>query len=176
MNMHTVILCLVSLFFIKTANTQPLVDDKQSYEVLIFEHIDKNRTKFIRQGAFIRYRLYSNPKVTYKGILQKVADNLIIVDGREIALADCSMISGRVKSDKEILGGIFVGMGATTAPFGTMILNFSSKSVGAGITVITGGAVLLGIGIYLVTSKKSFKMTKGWSVYGGEMSFRRSYN
>ena len=176
MNTQTVILCLLCLFFMKVANTQPLVDDKQSYQVLIFEHIDKNRTKFIREGAFIRYKLYSNPKVTYKGTLQKIADNLIIVDGREVALSDCSMISGRIKTDKEILGGMLVGMGATTAPFGTMILNFSSNSFAAGIAVIAGGVVLLGVGIYLVTSKKVFWMTKGWSVYGGEMSFRRSYN
>src|SRR5690606_255859 len=106
MNLHTLILSLLCISLFKFANAQVLVDDKQIYRVLIFEHLDKNRTKFIREGGYIKYRLYSNPKTLYKGTLQKVADNIIIVDGREVALSDCSLIAGRIKTDKEIIGGI----------------------------------------------------------------------
>lgn len=165
------ILIIIFLFITAFANSQILVDDSKTYEVLVFEHVEKEQTKFIRSGGHIKYRLYSNPKVLYKGTLQKVTETSIFVDGEEIKLKDCSMIAGRVRTSREISGGIMLGMGTALAPFGAAIISLNNI---VGPSIIVGGAALIGTGIYFITQKKSFRMTRGWTVHGGKLTFSRA--
>ena len=165
------IIVLVFLFFAIISVAQPLVDDTKTYEVLVFEHVEKEQTKFIRSGGHIKYSLYSNPKIVYKGTLQKVTETSIFVEGEEVKLKDCSMIAGRVRTSSEISGGIMLGMGTALAPFGAAIISLNNI---VGPSIIVGGAALIGTGIHLITKKKSFKMTKGWTVHGGKLTFSRA--
>ncbi len=169
------ILTIIFGLVIVTTNlfAQTLVDDSKTYEVLVFENIQKEQTKFIRSGGYVKYSLYGNPKMVYKGTLQKVTSNAMFVDGQEIKLADCNMIAGRVRSDKEVVGGIILGMGTALAPFGAAIINMNNI---AGPAIIGAGAIMIGTGIYLVMSKKKFKMTKGWTVHGGKITFSQTLN
>jgi hypothetical protein len=171
MNLKHITLSTILLFFRLNLFAQPLVDDSKTYEVLVFEQIEKEQTKFIRSGGHIKYRLYSNPKIVYKGSLQKVTESAMFVDGAEIKLKDCSMIAGRVRTSSEISGGIMLGMGTALAPFGAAIISLNNI---VGPSIIVGGVALIGTGIHLITKKKSFKMTKGWTVHGGKITFSRA--
>ncbi len=174
MKYYTLLLGFICILGFKSIVAQPLVDDAQSYGVLVFEHLDKEKTKFIRVGGWIKYRLYSNPRLLQKGTLQKVTAKTIIVDGREIALSDCQMIAGRVRSDKEILGALFLGMGVASVPFAAGIA--SAVTVGPAVVIIGGGIALIGGGIVMLMRKKRFRMDKGWSVYGGTLEYSRTHN
>jgi hypothetical protein len=171
MNLKRLTLSAFLLFFSLNLFAQPLVDDTKTYEVLVFEHIEKEQTKFIRSGGRIKYSLYSNPKISYKGTLQKVTASSIFVDGQEIMLKDCSMIAGRVRTSSEISGGIMLGMGTALAPFGAAIINLNNI---VGPAIIVGGVAMISTGIYFITKKKSFRMTKGWTVHGGKLTFSRA--
>ncbi len=171
MNLKTLVLFIGFAFFCLNLFAQPLVDDTKTYEVLVFEHIEKEQTKFIRSGGRIKYSLYSNPKISYKGTLQKVTASSIFVDGHEIMLKDCSMIAGRVRTSSEISGGIMLGMGTALAPFGAAIINLNNI---VGPAIIVGGVAMISTGIYFITKKKSFRMTKGWTVHGGKLTFSRA--
>lgn len=171
MNLKTLALFIGFAFFCLNLFAQPLVDDTKTYEVLVFEHIEKEQTKFIRSGGRIKYSLYSNPKISYKGTLQKVTASSIFVDGHEIMLKDCSMIAGRVRTSSEISGGIMLGMGTALAPFGAAIINLNNI---VGPAIIVGGVAMISTGIYFITKKKSFRMTKGWTVHGGKLTFSRA--
>jgi hypothetical protein len=168
MNLKTLALFIGFAFFSLNLFAQPLVDDTKTYEVLVFEHVEKEQTKFIRSGGRIKYSLYSNPKISYKGTLQKVTASSIFVDGQEIMLKDCSMIAGRVRTSSEISGGIMLGMGTALAPFGAAIINLNNI---VGPAIIVGGVAMISTGIYFITKKKSFRMTKGWTVHGGKLTF-----
>ena len=74
MNSKSLILIIMSLLLVKIAHTQTLVDDTKTYEILVFENFEKEQTKFIRSGARIKYKLDSNPKYTYKGVIEKITD------------------------------------------------------------------------------------------------------
>jgi hypothetical protein len=171
MNLKTPALFIGFAFFCLNLFAQPLVDDTKTYEVLVFEHVEKEQTKFIRSGGRIKYSLYSNPKISYKGTLQKVTASSIFVDGQEIMLKDCSMIAGRVRTSSEISGGIMLGMGTALAPFGAAIINLNNI---VGPAIIVGGVAMISTGIYFITKKKSFRMTKGWTVHGGKLTFSRA--
>jgi hypothetical protein len=171
MNLKTLVLFIGFAFFSLNLFAQSLVDDTKTYEVLVFEHVEKEQTKFIRSGGRIKYSLYSNPKISYKGTLQKVTASSIFVDGQEIMLKDCSMIAGRVRTSSEISGGIMLGMGTALAPFGAAIINLNNI---VGPAIIVGGVAMISTGIYFITKKKSFRMTKGWTVHGGKLTFSRA--
>lgn len=153
-------------------NAQELISDPVSYDVLVFEHFEKGKTYFIRKGGRIKYRLYNNPKTTYKGELQKVNRESMIIDGREIPFKDCSLIAGRVRSPKEFQGAILLGMGAGVIPLSAALLGVNTI---AGPIVIVGGVVVLTVGIIRSMSARKFKMSKGWAAYGGQLQFDRSY-
>ena len=173
MNLKHLTWTAILLFFCLNLTAQTLVDDSKTYEVLVFENLQKEQTKFIRSGGHIKYSLYANPKLIYKGTLQKVTSNSMFIDGQEIKLSDCSMIAGRVRTSREIIGGIVLGMGTALAPFGAAIINMNNI---AGPTIIGAGAVMIGTGIYMITAKKKFKMTKGWTVHGGTIKFNQTLN
>ena len=173
MNSKSLILIILSLLLVKIAHTQTLLDDTKTYEILVFENFEKEQTKFIRSGARIKYKLYSNPKFTYKGVIEKITDKSMFVDGHEIALIDCSMIAGRVRTEKEVIGGILMGMGLSAAPFGAALIGLNPIG---GPIVITTGVVMLSTGLYFITQKKYFRMNKGWTVHGGKMTFNRAQN
>ena len=178
MNLKTPALFIGFAFFCLNLFAQPLVDDTKTYEVLVFEHVEKEQTKFIRSGGHIKYRLYSNPRIVYSGTLLRVTENSIFIDASfdemdavEVKLKDCSMIAGRVRTSREISGGIMLGMGTALAPFGAAIISLNNV---VGPSIIVGGVALIGTGIHLITKKKSFKMTKGWTVHGGKLTFSRA--
>jgi hypothetical protein len=178
MNLKTLALFIGFAFFSLNLLAQPLVDDTKTYEVLVFEHVEKEQTKFIRSGGHIKLRLYSNPKLVYQGTLIKVTESSIIIDVSndemdevEIKLKDCSMIAGRVRTSSEISGGIMLGMGTALAPFGAAIINLNNI---VGPAIIVGGVAMISTGIYFITKKKSFRMTKGWTVHGGKLTFSRA--
>ena len=166
---------LIAVFLLTINNlfAQKLVDDTQNLDVLVFENTEKQQIRFIKSGAKIQFRLYSNPKLKYKGIIEKITEKSMYVDGQEIKLSDCNIISGRVRTEKEIIGGILMGMGMATAPFGAAIINMNNI---VGPIIIGTGIAILSTGIYLVTSKKKFDMGKGWTVHGGKLSFNRAQN
>lgn len=164
---------IVSFLISTSLFAQKLVDDTQNIDVLVLENLEKQQIRFIKSGAKIVFRLYSNPKLKYKGIIEKITEKTMFIDGQEIKLSDCSMISGRVRTEKEIIGGLFMGIGFTAAPFGAAIINMNNL---VGPIIIGTGIAILSTGIYLVTSKKQFKMDKGWTVLGGKLSFNRAQN
>lgn len=173
MKYYSLLFSFLFVFCFKGLVAQPLVNDSQTYGVLVFEHLDKNKTQLIRVGGWIKYRLYSNPKVLMKGTLQKVTKTSMIVDGREVSLSDCQMIAGRVRSDKEVLGSVFLGMGVAIIPFAAGITSVLPPA--GAVALIGGGVVLMGSGIAMLMRKKRFKMDKGWSVYGGTLDYSRTH-
>lgn len=173
MKYYTLILSLFCILGAENLLAQPLVNDSQTYGVLVFEHLDKEKTQLIRVGGWIKYRLYSNPRLLQKGTLQKVTKEVMIIDGREIAFSDCQMIAGRVRTDKEVLGATFLGMGVAVIPFAAGLA--SVVTVVPAVAIIGGGVILMGTGIAMLMRKKRFRMDRGWSVYGGTLDYSRTH-
>ncbi|MCH2043222.1 MAG: hypothetical protein MK212_03720 [Saprospiraceae bacterium] len=165
-------LILFYLIFLSLTISAQLIDDRDSIEVLIFEHLEKEDMRFIRTGGTIKYKLRSNPKVSYSGELENISTTSMYVDGQKVMLADCKIIKGRVRTDKEMIGGILAGFGFAGSGFGGAFAGTSSLS--AGLPILGVGLGSLGSGISMMMSKKSFNMDKGWSVYGGKMIFDRA--
>lgn len=170
--MKNIGLILFCLAFLSHTISAQLIDDRDSIEVLIFENLEKGDMRFIRTGGTIKYKLRSNPKITYSGILENITTTNMYVDGQKVRLADCKIIKGRVRSDKEMIGGILAGFGFAGSGFGGAFAGTSSVS--AGLPILGVGVASLSSGISMMMSKKSFNMDKGWSVYGGSMIFDRA--
>jgi len=157
------------MFVSINVGAQDLIEDKKVLKVLIFKNNARNKTKMISQGAFIKYKLRSNPKKMMKGILEDVKQGLMIVDGKKIAFSDCKIVSGRVSSEAQLIGGIGLGMGAAGVIFSSAILtSFSIPVVGV---VIGGCAALVGVGIYLIVKQKRFNLDKKWEIHSGELEY-----
>lgn len=161
--------CFVLLFFLTLPlYAQDLIkDDQKVIKILIFENEAKVKTKMVSEGAMLKYRLRGNPKVLHKGKLEDVREGVMIIDGEEIAFADCLMIAGRVSSQEQLLGGIGIGMGTSGILFGSaMMVSFNLPVVGV---VVAGCAALIGVGIYFVMKYKKFHLDKGWEVHSGTL-------
>lgn len=136
--------------------------------VLVFENLEKRDIKFVRETGKIQYALRSRPKTKIVGILEKVKPNSMIVNGKEIQFADCEYIKGRVRSDKDMVGGMLVGAGVSALAFGGVFI-----STAPGVAIVAVGAAALGSGIALVSNQKKFNFNKGWTVQGGEIRYQR---
>ncbi len=136
--------------------------------VLIFENLEKRDIKFVRETGRIQYALRSQPRKKMVGTLEKVKPNSMIINGKEIQFADCEYIKGKVRSDKDLIGGMLVGAGLSALAFGGVFI-----STVQGVAIVVVGATALGSGIALVTNQKKFNFNKGWTVYGGEISYQR---
>lgn len=149
------------------AQAQPLITDSVALRVLVFEHLQKNETKLLSEGAGITYRLKTDDKKR-KGKIELIKEKSIVVSGQEYALSDFKMIAGKVRTDRQLLGGVLTGVGMTTTLIGGAFLN---SQMGLGILV--GGAAALGGGISLITGKKKFHFSKGWTVQAGTIRYAR---
>jgi hypothetical protein len=155
--------CLVSF----GAYGQTLVDDTKTLNVLIFEHLEKDKKKMISQGASIRYKLRSAPKVWKKGVLEQIKKGTIVVNGQTVALNNCLLITGRVYGQDGIIGGVAVGVGMSSVIFGSALLG----NPVAGVTLLAGGAALLVTGVFLVAKHKRFHLDRGWEVHYGQLTY-----
>jgi uncharacterized protein YkvS len=136
--------------------------------VLVFENLGKRELKFVRETGTLQYALRSNPKKKITGVLEKVKNKSMIINGQEIQFADCEYIKGKVRTDKDLIGGMLVGAGVSSLAFGGVFIGTVQ-----GLTIVAVGAAALGTGISLVSSKKKFNFNKGWEVYGGEIEYKR---
>ncbi|BDS14541.1 hypothetical protein [Aureispira anguillae] len=162
-----IILFLCFLFVLPDLMGQKLVDDTQTLKVLVFEHLEKDKKKLVSQGGRIKYKLESNSKQLLKGTLEEIKENAMIVDGKEVLFADCSMIAGRVTTEEVLIGGIATGIGFTTIVVGAASLG----NIIVGGTVIAGGVAALVAGIILITKYKRFNLNKGWEVHSGQIIY-----
>lgn len=151
---------------------QKLVDDTRRLKVLVFEHLEKDKKKLVSQGGRIKYKLNSDPKTIHKGMLDDIKGNAMIIDGKEIAFLDCSMIAGRVSSEEVLVGGIATGIGVSGIIAGAVTLG----NITVGATIIAAGAIILTVGIILITKYKRFNLNKGWEVHSGEIIYDTTNN
>lgn len=158
-----VLLCLLSF----AVQGQNLVDDTKTLNVLIFEHVQKDKKKMISQGASIKYKLRAAPKVWLKGTLEEIKKESMVVNGQEVAFKDCLIIAGRVYGKEGVIGGVAVGVGISSVVFGSALLG----NPVAGVTLLVGGAGLLVTGMILVTKNKRFHLDKGWEVHYGQLTY-----
>ena len=161
---QVLILCL---FFSTSSSAQTLVKDSVYLSVLVLENLDKRETKLLSEGAGVRYQL-KNDKRKMKGKIELIKDNSMVISGTEIKFEDIQTLSGKVRSDRQLGGGILIGLGATTSVFGGVLIG----SV-PGLGVAVGGLAALGTGIHLVTSYKKFKTYEGWRIHSGKIAFDR---
>lgn len=166
------ILFVCFLFATPIAMSQKLVDDTKTLKVLVFEHLEKDKKKLVSQGGRVKYKLNSNPKTLYKGSLDDIKENSMVVDGTEVSFNDCSMIAGRVSSEEVLIGGILMGVGISTIIAGAATLG----NITVGGTVIAGGAIALITGIILITKYKRFNLNKGWEVHSGQIIYSATNN
>lgn len=170
MKIASFFLSVVLLFSVYSFGySQTLVQDTTQLKVLVFEHLEKGKKKLISQGAIIRYKLQSNPKVWIKGQLEQIDPTHMTVSGQRVAYADCMLIAGRVHSERDILGGVAMGVGGASFLFGTALLG--NLPLGSGF--IAGGAVALVTGVILITRFKRFHFDKGWTVHPGTITYNR---
>lgn len=151
---------------------QKLVDDTRTLKVLVFEHLEKDKKKLVSQGGRIKYKLNSDPKTLHKGTLDDIKDKVMIIDGKEVAFLDCSMIAGRVNSEEVLIGGIAMGIGVSGIVAGAAALG----NITVGATIIAVGAIVLTVGIILITKYKRFNLNKGWEVHSGQIIYNTTNN
>ncbi|MGH1337022.1 MAG: hypothetical protein ACRBFS_12930 [Aureispira sp.] len=161
------LLCLVSF----GVHGQTLVDDTKVLDVLVFEHVQKDKKKMVSQGASIRYKLRATPKVWIKGTLEKIKKGSMVVDGKEVAFDACLIIAGRVRTNDAVIGGVAIGIGLSNLIFGSALLG----NIWTGATLLVGGTGLLVTGLVLVTKSKRFNLDKGWEVHHGQLKYSTTH-
>lgn len=164
---------LIGLCFCQNSFGQDpdLIDDKDTIRVLVFQQNDKQLTKLIQEGGRIRYQLRKT-KRTIKGQLQEVNSHSMVVNGKKIEYKDCSFISGRIKSESQLVGGIAAGLGLSTLVFGSAF--FSTLKTGGSIAIVAGGTAFLVAGVIMITKSRKFNLNKGWEVHGGTLVFDKT--
>ena len=143
--------------------------DSIQLQVLVFEQVQKDKKKLISLGAVIRYKRQDAPKVWHKGTLEAIGADHMVVGGQTVAYSDCLIIAGRVRSERDIIGGTAIGAGGAAFLFGTALLG--NLLLGGGF--LLGGAAALITGVVLITRAQRFHLGKGWTVRGGTLSYRR---
>lgn len=160
---------LVSLFCLSDLVAQKMIKDEPTkVDILVFENLERQQLRFIRHGGGLQYALRSNPKQKFSGLLEYIGEDSITVSGQNLALRDLAYIKGKVRSERDITGGVLVGIGLTTTALGTA---FISSYVGIGI--VAGGITALAVGINFITAKRKFDFNKGWEAYGGTIQYTR---
>ena len=162
-----VFMCGWSLIYAQPA--PDLIDDTKTVHILVFEHLEKRDMRFVSEGATITYKLYSNPKQKQKGIIDAIDNEKMVVDGKEVAFADCSLIRARVRTDKEMFGGMGLGAGLLSTAGAAAIIS-SSNNV-AGPVFLGIGVAGTAFGLTFMFNRKRFDMNRGWSVYGAQLSY-----
>lgn len=142
--------------------------EKVEIGVLIFENFEKGQMRFIREGGGVQYVLWDDPKRKVKGTLQRIEADRMVVNDIPVLYAECKYIKGKVRSERDIGGGVLTGVGITTTALGTV---FVGSLVGQG--VLAGGITSLVAGLSMITGKRKFDFSKGWRAYGGKMEYRR---
>ncbi len=142
--------------------------EKIEIEVLILENFEKGQMRFIREGGYVQYALWDDPKRKIKGALQHIEADRMVVNDVPVLFAECKYIKGKVRTDRDMGGGVLVGAGITTAAMGTV---FITSWEGRG--VLAGGLTSLVVGMSMITGKRKFDFSKGWRAYGGKMEYRR---
>lgn len=162
---------LILLFWYGTPllQGQNLIEDKTELQVLVFEHLQKDKKRLISQGAMIRYKLRNAPKVWHRGELMAINNDHMVVDTEQVPFSDCLVIAGRVHSERGIIGGAAVGLGGTSFLFGTAFLGIPTL----GVSLIAGGTAVLVTGIVLISQFQRFHLDKGWTVHAGTLSYSR---
>lgn len=164
----------IALFFLICSHwglAQPLIDDTRKIPVLVFENIEKSDTRFIREGGVLKYKLRGDKRKVFSGKLEAISEKSMTINGKEVQFENCSMIAGRVRTDKEMIGGIVAGMGFTAMGIGAGIAGVTAN---AGIASISTGAVFFSTGMAMMFTQKRFRMDKGWSVHGGVIQYNLS--
>jgi hypothetical protein len=162
---------LLSLLFslAYTLSAQSVIKkDTTKIDVLVFENLQRGQLRFIRQGGHVQYAFNSNSKQKISGVLERIDTDSITVGGNTVAIHQLAYLKGRVRSERDITGGLLVGIGVTTTALGTA---FISSTVG--MVVLAGGITSLVVGIRLITAKRKFDFNKGWQAYGGTIEYVR---
>lgn len=162
---------LLVLLFLSTTpflKGQNLAKDEVTLHVLVFEHLRKGKKRLISQGAVIRYKLRSASKIWHRGRLMAIQKDRMVVDGKEVLYADCLLIAGRVHSERGIVGGTALGAGGVSFIVGTALLGIPTL----GGSLVAGGAAAFITGVVLISQFQRFHLDKGWSVYGGTLSYQ----
>lgn len=168
MKIYMITALIMSFILFTTAlSAQELIDDTKTIKVLVFEKMDKGKTKLISQGARIKYKLHSDSKKVYKGTLEDIKEGYMVVDGQEVPFDDCMMIGGRVSSQETLIGGVAAGVGFTSLVLGAALLGTPTF----GISLIAGGTVAVVAGIILITKIRRFRTDKGWEVHSGKIEY-----
>ena len=122
---------LILLFWCSSTHlqAQDLTEDDLQFQVLVFEKPEKGKRRLINQGAMIRYKLRSAPKVWQRGQLMAIEDQHLVVDGKTVSYDDCLIIAGRVYSERGIIGGAALGAGSVGFLMGTALLGVPTLGV-----------------------------------------------
>lgn len=129
----------------------------------------KDQIRYISNGESVIFQLYSDgvkSKKKYSGKIQRIDQDVFIVNDTTIQISDISMIIGK-GSKKElhfinvmlsITGGITTGAGITLLTVGESIATL----VGIGTTIV-GVPILVG-GLTKYFTSNHLRMRKGWEI------------
>lgn len=160
-------LCLCGLF----AYSQPIIDDVRRIPVLVFEHFEKKETRFIKQGGAVKYVLRGDKRQVFAGKLDSISEKAMVVNGKTVQFANCMLIKGRVRTDKEMIGGLLSGIGFTSIAFGSGLFGVTTNGA---IASASAGGVAFAAGMALIFNKKKFNLNRGWVVRGGSIQYNLS--
>lgn len=135
--------------------------------ILVFENPSNGDIKFVKQGGGVLVQLRSNPKTKVKGMLESIDNQGIVVQGTRIEFSDCAAIKAKVRTDKQMYGGMLLGLGATGLAIGGALAGNSAgyAILGAGLASFTGGLIF-------ITGKKRFNLNKSWQVRAGKITYQ----
>jgi hypothetical protein len=141
---------------------QPLIQDEaRKIPVLIARNQALDQTKLLSIGAGIQY-LKSGEKKPQKGRITQISADSLWVNNQGVRLDQIAMIKGKIRSDRQILGGGLLGLGTATMTIGGVLIGSTP-----GLIVVAGGVGALIGGVILVGGKKKFKTENGWSFHQG---------
>lgn len=147
---------------------------KPAKKVLAFTNNKTNKAKFTKVGRKMHYVLKSDTTVTYKGKLEAINENSIVIDGKEIGFDEFEHIKARLFTNPALIVLSTVVMIGTTVVlvFATIYgLYFASEYGGGGGAVSLGAVALFGgygAAIGMIVKKKKFDMDK-WTLSVGEL-------
>lgn len=160
---------LILLLLLSTAIITPksYAQEVDSAKVLQLINVKKGKSELIFQGEKVIYKLKNDSKKNYKGYIELINEEGLVVSGKGIKLSDIEMIMS--KSHRKLIrftGGSTILMGGllTTSGISLLILK-QGISPYVGIVGLVTGIPAIIAGILPFTHTNHYSTKKGWSAH-----------
>ncbi len=166
---------LFLVFFLFPGSVVHAQEEVGYKNILVLEHISKNKFKILKENKKVKYWLKEDPKNKVKGRLDSIADSIFIIGDRAFTGSEIKKIAART-TGMGILhasGGVLLGTGTAISSVGGYLIYYGYVmatdacggvfAVAFGVTfMVVGVAVVIISAVPLLITNKKYKLDKNW--------------